>query len=63
MQFYINSEEVTKRTAVAYLTRYVMYKGYAQETAKEYMKHARRSEEAREIISEMTDYTLEMIAD
>lgn len=63
MQFYINSEEVTKRTAVAYLTRYAMYKGYAQETAKEYMKNARRSEEAREIISEMTDYTLEMIAD
>ena len=63
MNYYINGDEVSKSHAVIYVTNRAMHKGYAEETIKQYIMLASRSEEARETLSEMTDYRLEIIAD
>ena len=63
MDYYINGEQVSKSHAVIYVTNRAMHKGYDEETIKQYLRLASRSEEAREIISGMTDYRLEIIAD
>lgn len=59
MKYYINGEQVAFTTANVFFERCKMAKGYTAE----YFSKLKISEEGREVIGEITDCQLEVIAE
>ena len=59
MEYYINGEQVTKQAAFKYFEVSKMSKGYFDEQFTE----LEQTEEGRDIIGDITDFQLEIIAD